>query len=515
VSAAAVPILRLCGVGKTYPPATRALIGADLELHAGELHALVGENGAGKSTLSRIIAGLLQPTTGQMWLRGEPFAPTSRAAAQRRGVRMVTQELNLIPTLSIAENIFLDRLPQRFGFVRKGELHRRAAPLLREVGLGHLDPATPVGALGIGQQQLVEIAGGLSERSDVLILDEPTAALTDEETDLLFAHIARLKAAGAAIIYISHRMAEIARLADRVTVLRDGAVVAMRPAQGFALPEIIRLMVGRELGSAAGRTSTFVKGDVALRVDRLSSPPAVREVSFTLHRGEILGFAGLMGSGRTETLRAIFGADPRASGEVYLNGSDTPANIRSPRDAVRAGLALLTEDRKGQGLLLPWSIERNITLNSLSRLRNPAGFIRGRREREAAQALAGRLAIRCGSVAQGVGELSGGNQQKVVIAKWLQRDCDILLFDEPTRGIDIGAKFEIYALLRDLASRGKAVLVVSSELPELLAVCDRIAILSAGLLVAEYEAAEFDPDRIMTAALSRHVTVGLDVAAAD
>ncbi len=505
MSPAGTTVLKLSGVSKSFPPATRALIAADLEMRAGEVHALLGENGAGKSTLSRIVAGLLAPDAGQMSLQGEPYIPRGRREAQGRGVRMVMQELNLIPTLTIAESIFLDRLPRRLGFIRRTELNARALPLLREVGLGSVDPETPIGALGVGLRQMVEIAAGLSERCDVLILDEPTAALTDEETALLFHSINRLRAAGVAIIYISHRMNEIARIADRVTILRDGAIVATRAAAGLALDEIIRLMVGRELSRAAVRAAQASRTDIALRVAGLRAEPAVRDVSFELHRGEILGFAGLMGSGRTETMRAIFGADAKQAGEIYLGGSSAPESIRSPRDAVRRGIALLTEDRKGQGLLLPWSVRHNITLAAMASVRGTAGWIDAARENADAHRLVETLGIRCSGIDQPVRELSGGNQQKVIIARWLYRDCEILIFDEPTRGIDIGAKFEIYRLLADLAARGKAIIVISSELPELLAICDRIAVLSAGVLVRTFAAREFDPDAIMAAALTHHV----------
>jgi len=473
---------------------------ADFELRAGEVHALVGEKGAGKSTLSRIVAGITTPDSGDMFLRGQPYGPASRRDAERLGVRMVMQELNLIATLTVAESIFIDRLPQRFGWIDRRRLNSEARAVLEQVGLGTLDPETPVGTLGIARQQLVEIAAGLSARCDVLILDEPTAALTEVEIELLFEQITRLKAAGAAIIYISHRHEEISRIADRVTVLRDGRVVATERAAKLPKAETIRLMVGRDLAETKFRRPAQ-RREPALRVEHLSAGKAVREVSFELFRGEILGFAGLMGAGRTETMRAIFGADPIDGGALYLNGESAPAGIRSPREAVARGIALLTEDRKGEGLLLPWPVRQNVTLPSLDRVRRAGGWIAADAERTESAALAGRLRIRCASVEQPVRELSGGNQQKVVIAKWLYRDCDILIFDEPTRGIDVGAKFEIYQLLTDLAAGGKAVMVVSSELLELFAICHRIAVLSAGRLVRIFEESEFEHDAIMRAAL--------------
>jgi len=504
MSPAAVPVLQLSGVTKSFPPATRALANADLELRAGEVHALLGENGAGKSTLSRIVAGLLSPDAGAMRLRGQPYEPASRKDAERLGVRMVLQELNLIPTLTVAESIFFDRLPRRLGFIRREELNARALPLLREVGLGSVHPDTPVGALGVGQQQVVEIAAGLSSRCDVLILDEPTAALTEDEVERLFQIIGRLRASGVGIVYISHRMNEIARIADRITVLRDGAVVAARDSAGFALDEIVHLMVGRELSRATIRAAPSSSTKVALEVANLRTGH-VRDVSFKLFQGEILGFAGLMGSGRTETMRAIFGADVKQAGEIYLNGSDRPASMNSPRQAVRAGVALLTEDRKGQGLLLSRSVRENVTLAAVPSARAARGWIAARRERRDVAPLVARLGIRCAGIDQPVRELSGGNQQKVVIAKWVYRDCDILIFDEPTRGIDVGAKFEIYRLLTDLVAGGKSIIVVSSDLPELFAICDRIAVLSAGVLVRTFSREQFDADAIMAAALTHHV----------
>jgi ribose transport system ATP-binding protein len=504
MSDTAKPFFQTLAISKSFPPAVQALIAVDVELHRYEVHALLGENGAGKSTLSRIISGIATPDTGEMLLDGRQYAVTCRVEAERLGVRMVTQELNLIPTLSVAENIFFHRMPHRLGFINRRRLHQQAAAVLADVGLANLDPATPTGRLGVGQQQMVEIAAGLSARCDILILDEPTAALTLSETDLLFQQIARLKAAGVAIVYITHRMAEIARIADRITILRDGRVAGKRNVGNFNLKEVIRLMVGRDADASTLRKSKPA-GEIALRVVGLHAPPTVRDVSFALHRGEILGFAGLMGSGRTETMRLIFGADRKDGGGVYLNGSTSAANIRSPHDAVSAGIALLTEDRKGQGLLLPWPLRSNTTLPAMFRVTNRAGWIIRHQEAHDASVLAQTLGIRCASIERPVKELSGGNQQKVVIAKWLYRDSEILIFDEPTRGIDVGAKFEIYRLLVSLAERGKAIIVVSSELPELMLICNRIAVMSEGSLTRIFSDHEFDPDTIMSVALSSHL----------
>lgn len=501
--AASEPLLVVSGLWKSYT--ATVLHDVHFELRSGEVHALVGENGAGKSTLSRIISGRTLPDRGAMLLRGRPYAPANPRAAEREGVCMVMQELNLIGNLSVAENVFLNRMPHRFGWINYAHMHRETHRIMAEVGLDAIDPAQPVRTLGVGQQQLVEIAAGISRRCDILILDEPTAALTDAETECLFAQIARLKAAGTGIIYISHRMEEIRRIADRITVLRDGRLVSTDAAKEITLDAVVARMVGRDLG-AEDRPRTRQRGPLALHVCGLRRGDVVRDVSFEAYRGEILGFAGLMGSGRTETMRLIFGADPGDGGDIFLHGGDTHVKIRSPKDAVRRGLGFVTENRQAEGLLLTLPIGANISLTRMGHVAG-AGWIRPAAEQRAADGLIAALRIHCRSAAQPVGQLSGGNQQKVVLAKWLFRDCDILICDEPTRGIDVGARREIYRLLDDLASQGKAVLVVSSDLPELLTLCDRIAVLSTGRLAAVFDRGAWSEDAIMKAALSGHVAV--------
>jgi ribose transport system ATP-binding protein len=459
----------------------------------------VGENGAGKSTLCRILSGLTPPTAGTIELSGQPYAPGTKAEAERRGIRMVMQELNLIGNLSVAENIFLRHLPHRAGWIDYAELHRRAAGILARVGLPDLDPRVAVGTLGIGPQQLIEIAAGLSERCEVLILDEPTAALTRADAARLFAQIEQLRADGVGIIYISHHLEEVRGIASRITVLRDGRRIASRPGADWTLDEMIRAMVGRDLSSLEDRPAR-APGAVALRVQGLRRGRSVREVGFEARRGEILGFAGMMGSGRTETMRAIFGADAADAGTITLKGETV--RIRSPRDAVRLGMAMLTEDRKRQGLMLPLAVRINLTLASLPRLARGCGWLSPGDERGCAASWARRLSVRCHSLEQRVAELSGGNQQKVVIARWLMRNCEVFLFDEPTRGIDVGAKFEIYALLDELARADKAIVMVSSDLRELMAVCDRIAVMSAGRLVRTFARGSWSEDAILAAALS-------------
>ncbi len=498
------PRLRVAGLSKAYAgPVLQDLV---LELFRGEVLALTGENGAGKSTLCRILAGLERADAGTLELDGQPYAPGSRREAEARGIRLVLQELNTISTLSVAENIFFTRLPTRgAGIIHRGRLHEEASRIMRDFGLRDIDPGTPAGALGVGARQLVEIAATVSRPCDVLILDEPTAALSGAETELLLGQVRRLRERGTTIIYISHRLEEVQRIADRITVLRDGRLVGTFATAEVSLDHVIRLMVGRELAeSARTRPAASNPKDLALRVENLCAGPRVRDVSFELRRGEILGFAGLMGSGRTETVRAIFGADPPESGTITLPGRDAPTPLRGPHEAVRRGLAFLTEDRKHQGLFTPLALRANATITDLPKVAGAGGRIDATRERAVAQGFREQLAIRSASVEQPVRNLSGGNQQKVVVAKWLHRGFDVFLLDEPTRGIDVGAKAEIYRLLDELAAAGKAVLVVSSDLKELMTVCDRIAVMSAGRLAATFARGEWTQDRIIAAAFSGH-----------
>jgi ribose transport system ATP-binding protein len=493
------PLLAGRGLGKRY--ATPVLADVDLELHAGEVLALTGENGAGKSTLSKIVAGLVDPTTGSMALAGRPYAPASRRDAERLGVRMVMQELSLVPTMTVAENLLLDRLPNRLGFIRRGALNEAAAAQMALLGLDNVDPALPVGALGVGYQQMVEIARSLVGECRLLILDEPTAMLTARETEHLFDQIARLKARGVGIVYISHRLDELQRIADRVMVLRDGRHIDTRPMRGLAQSAIVRSMVGRDVEESLDRPRRRA-GPVALRVRGMTRGTAVRDVSLDLHRGEILGLAGLVGSGRTELLRLVYGAD-RADAGTIARDDGAPLRIGSPLQAVRAGIGLVTEDRKSQGLLLPQSIRVNATLSHLRAVAR-GGWLRAEAERAEVERLRGLLRVRSDSIEQPVDQLSGGNQQKVVFARWLHRDCDVLLLDEPTRGVDIGARADIYAQLDRLADAGKALLMVSSDLRELMSVCDRIAVMSAGRLVRTFERGQWSQQALLEAAFSAY-----------
>jgi ribose transport system ATP-binding protein len=494
------PLLRVRGVEKRY--AAPVLTHVDLDLRAGEIHALMGANGAGKSTLSRIVCGLTAPDRGTMTLGGEGYEPRSRRDAQRSGVQLVMQELNLVPTLSVAENLFLTDLPNRFGFLSSAPLQARAGEALAAVGLNELDPRTPVSSLGIGHQQLVAVAAALAHPCRVLVLDEPTAALTNAEIELAFAQLRRLRAAGTAILYISHRLEEIRQICDRITVLRDGRVVSTLSAAGASMDEMVQLMVGERAVEALDQRD-HARGEIALRVEGLTRGKRLRNVSFEVRRGEILGLAGLVGSGRTEILRAIFGADRIDAGRVSL-GSGPPLAIGGPPDAVRAGIGMIPEDRKEQALLLSQPVRMNMTLAMLPAFAQRRWWIDDAREVRATEELRARLDVRSHSLDQHAGELSGGNQQKVVIARWLLRECDVLLFDEPTRGIDVAAKIAVYRVLNELAARGKALVVVSSELPELMKLCDRIAVISAGRVVTTFARGEWSEEAIVAAAFSEY-----------
>jgi len=497
-------VFKASDISKSFP-GVQALSSVDFDLKEGEVHALVGENGAGKSTLVGIIAGLQNPDLGLMELDGKKYQPGGKADAEAHGIRMVMQELHLIPNLSVAENIFIERLPSRFGFVNYGKLNASASQVMQRVGLGDIEPDVLVRRLGVGQQQMVEIAAGLSRRCRILALDEPTASLTDKEIELLFTQIRKLKTGGVGIIYISHRIEEVIEIADRVTVLRDGKAVFTGTTSDLSPGEIIFKMVGRDLKQEQLRHGSKPSA-VALRVEGLTVGDKVKDVSFEVASGEILGVAGLMGSGRTETMRAVFGADKAEQGRIYLYGAKEPAEISSPRDAVRNGIAFLTEDRKEQGLLLSLAVRKNISLTRLGDI-SRFGWLYISKERAVAGRYVDALSVRCSSTEQTVGELSGGNQQKVVIAKWMYRDCDILIFDEPTRGIDVGAKFEIYHMLSELAEKGKAIIFVSSDLKELMAVCDRIMVMSAGRVVETFEKPKWNREKIMSAAFSEYTDI--------
>jgi ribose transport system ATP-binding protein len=497
-ASAQAAVLSVSGIGKTY--AQPVLGDIDLTLMRGEVLALTGENGAGKSTLSKIIGGLVTPTTGQMQFQGQSYEPASRTQAEKLGVRMVMQELNLLPTLSVAENLFLDNLPSRAGFINRKKLRDDAVKAMAQVGLEAIDPDTLVGELGIGHQQMVEIARNLIGDCHVLILDEPTAMLTAREVEMLFEQITRLQDRGVSIVYISHRLEELARVAQRIAVLRDGKLVCVDAMANYNSEQLVTLMVGRELGEQIDLGQRQI-GHVVLSVKGLSRSDKVRDVSFDVRAGEIFGISGLIGAGRTELLRLIYGADAADRGSIEVGSPLKAVRVNSPVDAVSHGIALITEDRKGEGLLLSQSISANIALGNMEAI-SSGGVVNGGAEMALARRQVDAMRIRSSSPTQLVSELSGGNQQKVVIGRWLERDCQVMLFDEPTRGIDVGAKFDIYALLGELTRQGRALVVVSSDLRELMLICDRIGVLSAGGLIDTFERDTWTQDELLAAAFA-------------
>ncbi|MGF6574732.1 ribose transport system ATP-binding protein [Paraburkholderia sp. GAS333] len=498
---AVTPLISVKRLNKSFP-GVRALHEIQFELMAGEVHTLMGENGAGKSTLMKILAGVYTRDSGEILYDGQPVDFQHPRDAQAVGIGIIHQELQLMNHLSVAQNMFIGREPRgRFGlFLDEDRLNAQAREILERMHV-KIDPRAVVGSLTVAKQQMVEIAKALSFDSRVLIMDEPTSALNDAEIAELFRIIRELKERGVGIVYISHKMDELKQISDRVTVMRDGEYVATVTAKDTTIEAIIGMMVGRTLTDIEPSRSAAEQGEVALDVRNLNAGPMVRDVSFTLRKGEILGFAGLMGAGRTEVARAVFGADPIESGEIVVKG--VKAVIRTPSDAVARGIGYLSEDRKRFGLATGMDVESNIVMSNLSRFLAFNFFLRRTQIRRTASHFINLLAIRTPSATQEVRLLSGGNQQKIVIAKWLERDCDVLFFDEPTRGIDVGAKNEIYKLLRSLAAEGKAIVMISSELPEILRMSDRVVVMCEGRITGELSAAEATQERIMHLATRR------------
>ena len=488
------PILKVEGISKGFP-GVQALKDVHLEVRSGEVLVLVGENGAGKSTLMKILSGIYTRDEGTITFEGEPVEFTSPLQAQQLGVTIIHQELNMMPDLTVAQNIYIGREPKVGPFVSERRLNQQTAELLQRLDI-HLDPRQKVGELTVAEQQMVEIAKALSFNAKVLIMDEPTSALTDTEVEVLFTLIEQLKATGTGIVYISHRMDELRRLADRVSVLRDGAYIGSLEKDEISIPKIIEMMVGRAIDEGARPAPRdYTTEPVVLEVQGLSTKSLLRDVSFRLHQGEILGFAGLMGAGRTETARAVIGADPRDSGSIVIGGRER--RIRQPEDAVKQGIGYLSEDRKLLGLMLEQDVTFNTVLASLNSYAGALGWMGDRTAKQKTKDYVQQLRVKTPSVNQIVKLLSGGNQQKVVIARWLMRDCDILIFDEPTRGIDIGAKEEIYRLMQQLADSGKSIIVISSELPELLRVANRITVFANGEVTGELRNEEATQEKIM------------------
>ena len=490
--------LRMTGICKAFPGVV-ALDHVDLDVHCGEVHVLLGENGAGKSTLMKILSGAVSKDAGEIEIGGEPVDISSPRRAQLLGVSTIYQELTLVPGLSAAENIFLGREPQRApGIVDSRRLREETEQLLRGLGL-HVDPDRPVREMGIAQQQMVEVAKALVGNARILIMDEPTSALTESEITELFATIGRLTARGTAIVYISHRLEELARIGHRVTVLRDGRRISTHRIGDVDVPHLIRLMANRDLTEQFPK-KRVPRGRPLLQISGLQRLGVLHDISLEVHAGEVVGVAGLLGAGRTELARAIIGADPRDAGRIVINGME--ADIKHPADAVRRGIGFLPEDRKSQGLVQGLSVGENIALPSLPRL-SRAGVVRQQEEAGLARQFIKSLRIKTPGLHQIVAQLSGGNQQKVVLAKWLAAGADVLIMDEPTRGIDVAAKVEIYELMNQLTARGAAILMISSELTEILGMSDRILVMRLGRIVAEFDAAQATEERVLRAALGQ------------
>ncbi|SHM94974.1 sugar ABC transporter ATP-binding protein [Gracilibacillus kekensis] len=484
-------ILEMKGIIKKFGNVV-AINEVDFQLNEGEVHALVGENGAGKSTLMKIIAGVYQPDSGEIFVQGKKAAISSPSESQKLGISIIHQELNLIPYLTVSENIFLGREPKNLGFVDYKKMKRNTLELIKQFDLD-LNPKALVKDLSIGEQQVVEILKALSLKPDILIMDEPTAVLTEKETSKLFELMQLLKKRNVSIIYISHRLPELKIICDKFTVLRDGKWVKTAEIQDFTEHDIANLMVGRELEDMYPSVPANI-GKEILRVEGLTQSGHFNNINFSLKQGEILGFSGLIGAGRSELANAIFGGDPADEGEVYWKGKKI--KYKSPIKAVQDGFGFATEDRKETGLILDMSIANNITLPSLKKYKR-AGFVNKKSEYRDIQQQIKDLNIKLYNMYQAVKNLSGGNQQKVVLAKWLVADTEIFFFDEPTRGIDVGAKREIYHLISNLAKEGKGVIVISSELPELLGICNRILVMYNGEINGEFSHEEASEQVLM------------------
>lgn len=492
-------ILQMKGIDKSFP-GVHALKNVELELRRGEVHALMGENGAGKSTLMKVLTGIYSKDAGSIIYEGKEVEFTNPRESQDAGISIVHQELNMMNHLTVAQNIFIGRERMKGKLINDREMEREAAKLFERLKIS-IDPGETMGKLTVGKQQMCEIAKAISKDAKVIVFDEPTAALTDAEINDLFEIIRELRSKNIGIIYISHRMDEIKRITDRVTVMRDGEYVGTLVTAKSTKDDIINMMVGRVVyEDPKQKSSVPPNAPVVLKVEHLNAGKMVRDVSFELHKGEILGFSGLMGAGRTETARALFGADKKESGDIYINGRKV--EIKSPQDAVKYGIGYLSEDRKRFGCIVGKSVAENTTLACLEKFMSGI-FINKKKEREITQKYVDELKTKTPSVDQMVRNLSGGNQQKVVIAKWLARDCDILIFDEPTRGIDVGAKSEIYALMNELVKAGKSIIMISSELTEVLRMSDRIVVMCEGRKTGEIPIEKATQESIMHAATLR------------
>lgn len=475
----------------------KALTDVSFNVRKGEIHALIGENGAGKSTLMKILAGAYQKDQGQILIDGEEAKITTPKSVIKLGVSVIYQEFMLAPDLTVAENIFIDRLAESGMFIHWKELRRRAKEQLVKLGFDDIDPEAKVGSLSVAYQQIVEIAKCLARDSKVLVFDEPTAVLTFSETQKLLSIIRKLKEDGVSIIYISHRLEELLEISDHITVLKDGGYVGTVPTSSINKEQLVEMMVGREITQLFPERNAVI-GDEILRVENLNAGEMVKDVSFTVKSGEVVGFSGLVGSGRTEAMRAIFGADKKNSGKVIFFGEEV--NFKDPKEAIQHGFGLLPEDRKKQGLLLEQSIRMNTTLASMFKIKK-AGIINHKKEKDYVKDLLASIATKYGSMEDNANSLSGGNQQKIALAKWLSADCKCVVFDEPTRGVDVGAKTEIYKIINKLAEQGVGVIVISSEMAEIIGVCDRAIVMRQGTVAGEVSKSELTENNLIKLAM--------------
>ena len=495
-------LIQLENITKTFA-GVHALTDVDFDLEAGEVHALVGENGAGKSTLMRVLGGEMRPNAGRTLIEGDEIRLASPTDAIRRGISVIHQEMALAPDLSVAENIFLGALPPGINWPR---LNERARVLIERLGFD-ISPRAQVADLAVAHQQVVEIAKALSRDVKVIVFDEPTAVLSSGDAERLLEIIKGLRAEGVGVVYISHRLDEIYKIADRITVMKDGRRVGTVTPATAPVDELIRMMVGRPLSQLFGDKPETSLGEEVLKIEDLTLPNGIQGVNFSIRRGEVVGLGGLVGSGRTEVARAIFGADRIAGGTMTLKGA--AYSPRSPRHAVKQGVGLVPEDRKGQGVVLDMEIRKNATMANTGPITR-AGFFKPSAERGVVERLIRSLRIKLGSMNDPVSSLSGGNQQKVVLAKWFNADPDLIILDEPTRGVDVGAKTEIYSLIHQLASTGKAVIVISSEHAELFGLCDRVLVMGEGRLRGELQPHEFQEEKLLTLSMTGHRQTGTE-----
>lgn len=491
-------LARLSAITKSFG-GIHALRGVDFDVRAGEVHSLLGENGAGKSTLMRVLGGELTPTSGTVEVGGETVTMRDPREARARGIAVIHQELALAPDLTVAENIFLGELP---GVISWGALKGRAKALLDRLGFA-IDPGRTVGSLAVAHQQVVEIAKALAREVRIIVFDEPTAVLSAQDAERLHAIIAGLRRNGVGIVYISHRLDEVMRISDRMTVMKDGQLVDTVEASSITMDELIRMMVGRPLAAMFPEKGRRAIGEIVLEAKDLRRGTKVRDVSLSVRAGEVVGLGGLVGAGRTEVARLVFGADPLESGEIRLRGK--PVRFASPRDAVLAGIGLVPEDRKHEGVVLDNAIRINATMARMTSVTGPLGFLRRGREKAIVEDLGRALRLKSAGVDAPVSSLSGGNQQKVVLAKWFHAEGDVIILDEPTRGVDVGAKTEIYALVHKLAEAGKAVLVISSEHQELFGLCDRVLVMSEGEIRGELLPERYSEENLLSLAMIRSV----------